>query len=81
MRAFKALTKRFEVTQRSVKIKIHVNFFFSSGIGMERVQIKRSISIKWVKVNLNNKRNKPWQIHYLTGTAEHSINKDTAIKT
>ena len=37
MKAFKAFIKPFEALQRSVKIKIYVNFFSSSGIGVGRV--------------------------------------------
>ena len=40
MKAFKAFTKHFEAPQRSVKIKIYVNFFSSFGIGVERVNIQ-----------------------------------------
>ena len=38
MKALKAFIKSFEVPQRSVKIKILVNFFFLSGIGTLRVK-------------------------------------------
>ena len=37
MKALKAFIKPFEATQRSVKIKIELNFFSSSGIGTGRV--------------------------------------------
>ena len=37
MKAFTAFLKTFEAPQRSVKTKIEVNFFSSSGIGNERV--------------------------------------------
>ena len=36
----KGIHKTFEATQRSVEIKIQLNFFSSSGIGTERVKIK-----------------------------------------
>ena len=39
MKAFKALIKPFEAPQRSVRIKIYVNFFFLSGIGTLRVKV------------------------------------------
>ena len=38
MKAFKAFIKPFEALQRSVKIKMYVNFFSSSGIGAGRVK-------------------------------------------
>ena len=37
MKAFTAFRKPFEAPQKSVKTKIEVNFFSSSGIGKERV--------------------------------------------
>ena len=37
MKAFKAFIKLFEAQQRSVKIKIYINFSSSSGIGTGRV--------------------------------------------
>ena len=40
MKAFKAFVKPFEAPQRSMKIKISVNFFSLSGIGAERVKMK-----------------------------------------
>ena len=42
MKAFKAFIKPFEAPQRSVKIKIEVNYFPSSEIGAGRVNIKSS---------------------------------------
>ena len=39
MKAFKAFIKPFEAPQRSVKIKIELNFFTLSGIGTLRVKI------------------------------------------
>ena len=39
MKAFKAFIKSFEPPQRSVIIKILVNFFSSSGIGAGRVNV------------------------------------------
>ena len=39
MKAFKAFIKLFEAPQRSVKIKIKVNFLSSSGIGTKRVNM------------------------------------------
>ena len=38
MKAFKAFIKSFETPQRSVKIKIELNFFSSSGVGAGRVK-------------------------------------------
>ena len=38
MKVFKAFIKPFEVPQRSVKIKIKLNFFSLFGIGTGRVQ-------------------------------------------
>ena len=37
MKAFKAFIKPFESTQRSVKIKISINFFSSSRLGREEL--------------------------------------------
>ena len=37
MKALKAFIELFEAPQRSVKIKIQVTFFASTGIGTERV--------------------------------------------
>ena len=42
MKALKTSIKSFEVPQRSVKIKIWLNFFSSSGIGTGRVNVKPS---------------------------------------
>ena len=39
MKAFKVFIKPFEAPQRSAKIKLYVNFFSSSGIGMRRLKI------------------------------------------
>ena len=39
MKAFKAFIKPFEAPQRSVKIKIYLNFLSSSGIGTGRVKM------------------------------------------
>ena len=39
MKALKAFIKPFEAPQRSVKIKIELNFFTLSGIGTLRVKI------------------------------------------
>ena len=39
MKALKVFIKPFEAPQRSVKIKIELNFFSSSGIGTGRVMI------------------------------------------
>ena len=39
MKAFKAFIKPFEAPQKSVKIKISLNFFPSSGIETERVKV------------------------------------------
>ena len=39
MKAFKAFPKPFKVKQRSVKMKILVNFFFLSGIGTLKVKL------------------------------------------
>ena len=41
--AFKAFTKCFEVLQRSVKIKIQLHFFSSSGIGTRRAKIIENV--------------------------------------
>ena len=41
MKAFKEFIKPFEIPQRSVKIKISLNFFSSSKIGTGRVNSKR----------------------------------------
>ena len=38
MKAFNAFIKPFEAPQRSVKIKIKLDFFSSSGIGTGRVK-------------------------------------------
>ena len=43
MKAFKVFIKSFEAPQRSVKIKIQVNFFSSSGIGTGRVKMIETV--------------------------------------
>ena len=50
MKAFKAFTKPFEAPQRSVKIKILLNFFSSSGIGTGRVNNGERFLISYVLV-------------------------------
>ena len=44
MKAFKAFREPFEAPQGSVKIKIEVNIFSSSGIGMGRVKQRFNLS-------------------------------------
>ena len=46
MKALKAFIKAFEATQRSVKIKIYLNFFTLFWIGTLRVKNKDTINIK-----------------------------------
>ena len=45
MKAFKAFIKPFEAPQRSVKIKIEVNFFYLSGIGAGRVNVVSNLGV------------------------------------
>ena len=45
MKAFKAFIRPFEEPQRSAKIKIQLNFFSSSGVGMGRVKDTMMINI------------------------------------
>ena len=45
MKAFKAFIRPFEAPQRSTKIKIQLNFFSSSGVGMGRVKDTMMINI------------------------------------
>ena len=46
MKALKAFIKPFEVPQRSVKIRIYVNFFFLFGIGTLRVKTQSLLKNK-----------------------------------
>ena len=46
MKALKAFIKPFEAPQRSVKIKIQVNFFILSGIGTLRGKDKKAAVLK-----------------------------------
>ena len=45
MKAFKAFIKPFEAPQRSVKIKIQLNFFSSSRIGTGRVNVEHQTRV------------------------------------
>ena len=50
MKAFKAFIKPFEVPQRSVKIKIQLNFFTLSGFGT--LTVKRGMIIIIIDYNI-----------------------------
>ena len=45
MKAFETFIKPFEAPQRSVKIKIQLNFFSSSKIGTLRVNVIKLVNI------------------------------------
>ena len=45
--------KTFEAPQRSVKIKIYLSFFLSSGIGTGRVKIQDPEKLEYIKGNIS----------------------------
>ena len=70
-KAFKAFIKPFEAPQRSMKIKIKVNFFSSSGIGTGRVN--RSGATRAVTVHISTTFDRAWQADLLHKLKSYGI--------